>query len=370
VSTLLHSEVEDELRGSVRALLTDRAPWTAVLALGDADRPSDPKLWRTLAADLGCAGLAVPQERGGAGASWRETSVVIEELGRAVAPVPFLGSAVIATAVLLGCEAGDLLGELAAGTRTAALAVPLSVAPGVGHRATVRADGGRLTGRVTSVADALPADTLLVPADDGIYAVHAAAAGVTRTPVVSLDRTRPLCDVTFERTHGVRLAAGRPASQALHSGLTAGAAMLASEQLGVGSWCLDTTVAYVNTRYQFGRPIGSFQSLKHRLADLWVDLIQARAVARYAAVCLAEDDPDAPVATALAQAHCSTFAVAAAEECLQMHGGIGFTWEHPAHLYLKRAKSSAIALGTADHHRAVLGRLVDLSPPVPSGTGS
>jgi alkylation response protein AidB-like acyl-CoA dehydrogenase len=136
--------------------------------------------------------------------------------------------------------------------------------------------------------------------------------------------------------------------------------VLASEQLGVATWCLESTVDYVKTRYQFARPVGSFQAVKHRLAQLWVDVTQARAVARYAAGCLADADPDTAVAASLAQAHCGPVAVRAAEECVQLHGGIGFTWEHPAHWYLKRAKASAIALGTAAQHRATLGPLVDL----------
>jgi len=172
--------------------------------------------------------------------------------------------------------------------------------------------------------------------------------------VTSLDLTRRLADVTFAGAPG-RLVAG-----AVGPALTAGAVLLASEQLGVAQWCLDTTVEHLKTRYQFGRPVGSFQALKHRLADLWVQVTQARAVARYAAGCLADSDPDLPVAVALAQAHCAPVAVRAAEECVQLHGGIGFTWEYPAHLYLKRAKADAIGLGTPERHRAALAALIDL----------
>jgi len=142
--------------------------------------------------------------------------------------------------------------------------------------------------------------------------------------------------------------------------LTTGAALLASEQVGLAQWCLDSTVDYLRTRYQFGRQVGSFQALKHRLADLWTRVTQARAVARYAAARAGDGDEEEAIATALAQAYCSEAAVLAAEECVQLHGGIGFTWEHPAHLYLKRARSTAIALGTADRHRAALAALVDI----------
>jgi alkylation response protein AidB-like acyl-CoA dehydrogenase len=358
VTDLLYSDIEDELRSSVRSLLTDRAGWASVLAAVEADQPYDARLWTSLASDLGCAGLAVPEAQGGAGATWREAAVVLEELGRAVARVPFLGSAVMATATLLACADTELLRQVAAGTRSAALAVPFATAPGRSPAPTVKADAGRLTGAVTGVADALGADVLLVPASDGLYA--APAASLTRTRVISLDMTRPLCDVAMEDAPARRLAEGADATAALDAGLTAGAALLASEQLGVAEWCLQATVEYVRGRLQFARPVGSFQAVKHRLADVWVELTQARAVARYAADCLATGDPDTPVAAALAQAYCSTVAVHAAEECVQLHGGIGFTWEHPAHLYLKRAKSAAIALGTADRHRASLATLVNL----------
>jgi alkylation response protein AidB-like acyl-CoA dehydrogenase len=343
--SLLYSDVEEELRASVRALLRDRADLSRL----EGPEPVDLKLWRTLAADLGCAGLPVPESEGGAGASWRETAVVMEELGRSVAPVPFLGSAVLATAAL---PPGDpLLAELAAGTRTAALAVPLSTGDSPTWTVTAAPE---LDGTVTSVADALTADVLLVPTAAGLFAVEAG----TRTPVVSFDLTRPLADLTFSGVSG-RLVAP-DAAPLVARALLAGAALLASEQLGIAEWCLTATVEYAKTRRQFARPIGSYQAIKHRLADLWVAVTQARAVARYAADCLADDDPDLPVAASLAQAFCSPVAVKAAEECVQLHGGIGFTWEHPAHWYLKRARANAVALGSATRHRALLADLVDL----------
>jgi len=346
---LLYTDVEEDLRASVRDLLTDRCPPETVLRWAEQDQPYDKALWRMLATELGCAGLAVPEEVGGAGASLRECAVVMEELGRALAPVPFLGSSVMATTALQVAGETALLADLASGERTAALALPFSAAPGLWAPAEET---------VTSVADAATADVLLVPATDGLYTVDATA--VVRTPVTSLDLTRPLCDLTIDRAGATRIADAETGRRAVDAALVAGAALLASEQLGVAQWCLDTTVAYVRTRHQFGRPIGSFQAIKHRLADLWVAVAQARAVARYAAGCVAIADEDAPVAAALAQAFCGPVAVTAAEECVQLHGGIGFTWEHPAHLYLKRAKSTALALGTADHHRAALAELVDL----------
>ena len=374
---LLYGEAETELRAAVRSLFGDRCAWPDVLARTETAQTYDAGLWGVLAADLGAAGLLVPEESGGAGASFLEAAVVAEETGRAVAPVPFLGSAVVATAALLAAGAtaardDELLSGLAAGTTTAALAVPFGSGPAA-PAPTVRigssppGDGGyRLSGTVRGVADALPADVLLVPADGvpyGLYAVPAGEAGVTLEPVVSLDMTRQLADLTLDGAPGRRVASGEAARQAVAAALAAGAAVLASEQLGVAERCLEMTVAYLKERRQFARPVGSFQALKHRVADVWVGVTQARAAARYAAACLAGDDPDAPVAVALAKAACSDVAVRAAEECLQLHGGIGFTWEHPCHLYLKRAKSSSIGFGTADRHRATLAGLADLPGP-------
>ncbi len=375
VPDLLYSEAEGELRAAVRALLADRAAWNDVLARIETSEPYDTGLWRALAADVGCAGLIVPEAYGGAGASYREAAVVAEELGRAVAPVPYLGSAIVATAALLSAGDEELLSAVAAGSRTAALAVPFATAPGARPEPTVRLGAAhdddppgtcRLSGSVTGLADALPADVLLVPADGvpyGLYAVPAAEAGVTLRSVVSLDATRQLADLTLDDVPARQVAAGTGAEQAVAAALSAGAGIIASEQLGVAERCLEMTVAYLKERRQFARPVGSFQALKHRLADLWVGVTQARAAARYAAACLATDDPDTAVAVALAKAACSDVAVKAGQETVQLHGGIGFTWEHPAHLYLKRGKSTSIAFGTADHHRGSLAVLANLPAP-------
>jgi alkylation response protein AidB-like acyl-CoA dehydrogenase len=202
----------------------------------------------------------------------------------------------------------------------------------------------------------------------GLDAGDAGAPGLTRPPVVSLDATRPLVDLSLDGVLARPVVTGEAGARAVAAALTAGAAMLASEQLGVAQRCLDMTVAYLKERRQFARPVGSFQALKHRLADVWVAVTQARAAARYAAACLAEGDADSPVAVALAKAACGYAAVLAAQECVQLHGGIGFTWEHPAHLFLKRAKSGSLAFGAPDRHRAVLASLVGL-PPAPGGPG-
>jgi alkylation response protein AidB-like acyl-CoA dehydrogenase len=371
VPDLLYGEAETELRAAVRSLLEDRCGWPEVLARTETGQTCDTALWRVLAADLGCAGLLIPESSGGAGASYREAAVVAEETGRAVAPVPFLGSAVVATAALLAAGDEELLTAMAAGTSTVALGVPFPAPPGARPQPTVRLTGAgdsgyRLTGTVAAVADVLPADVLLVPTDGvpyGLYAVAADAPGVSLVPTLSLDMTRQLADLTLADAPARRIASGEAADRAVAAALAAGAAMLAAEQLGLAERCLELTVAYLKERRQFGRQIGSFQALKHRAADLWVGVTQARAASRYAAACLAAADPDTPVAIALAKAACSDIAVRAAEECLQLHGGIGFTWEYPVHLYLKRAKSSSIGFGTSDRHRASLAGLVDLPRP-------
>ncbi|MEY9966107.1 alkylation response protein AidB-like acyl-CoA dehydrogenase [Streptacidiphilus sp. MAP12-16] len=360
---LQYSEVEQELRIHVRALLAARAPQSETLARTESEQPVDTALWRALGAELGVTGLAVPEKSGGAGASWRETAVVLEELGRAVAPVPFFGSAVLATAALLAADETVLLPQVASGARVAALAVRFATAPGAAFPADVEVRDGLLYGRVRLVADARTADVLLVPALAGGRPALLAVEEFTATPVTSLDMTRPLADLAFAGAPGRLVAEGDEAVGALDAALTTGAALLASEQLGVAEWALETTVAYVKERHQFGRPVGSFQAVKHRLADLWVSVAQLRAVARYAADAVAGGSPDAKVAAALAQAFASQVTVAATEDAVQLHGGIGFTWEHPAHLYLKRAKSASIALGTADRHRAALAGLVDLPSP-------
>ena len=379
VPDLLYSDTERALGDSLSSLLADRGSLDKVLARTESTETYDDGLWQAVAGDLGCAGLLIPERDGGAGASFREACSAAEALGSSVAPVPFVGSSVVATAALLSVASGaatDLLRRMADGSLTVTLAVPFACTPGSGFPDSVRVAGARpgdgqtgiarLRGTVSGVADALPASVLLVPADgvpNALYRVDMSAPGVAKAPVVSLDMTRQLCDLSFDDAPGTLIAAGAAASQAVDAALTAGAAVLAAEQVGLAQRCLDMTLAYVKERRQFARPVGSFQALKHRLADVWVAVSQARAASRYAAACLASGDPDTKVAVAVAKAYCSEAAVHAAQECVQLHGGIGFTWEHPAHLYLKRAKADSIAFGTPDAHRAVLASLVNLPAP-------
>jgi alkylation response protein AidB-like acyl-CoA dehydrogenase len=387
---LLYSQTERDLSAALGELLADQAPPVDVLSRTERPETYDAKLWRTVAAEIGIAGLLIPEPLGGAGASYRELATAAERFGAAVAPIPYLGSAAVATAALLSAawssaaQSGDdgrgpvspaaaLLRQLADGSLTAALVTDVTARPDAPFHATARVAGQgtaagtvKLRGIIPAVADALPADVLLVPAEgvpNALYLVEASAPGVHRTPLVCLDMTRQLCDITLDDAPARQVAVGAAADAAIKAALLAGAGMLAAEQLGLAQHCLDMTLGYVRERRQFARQIGSFQAIKHRLADLWTTISLARAASRYAAACLAADDPDAPVAVALAKSACCDAAVRAAEECVQLHGGIGFTWEHPAHLYLKRAKAAAVAFGTPGAHRAALATLVNLPAP-------
>lgn len=327
---LLPDDVELDLRASVRKAIEKHAPVEKLNALYDDTDDVTAPLWSAFA-ELGLPGLLVPEDLGGAGASAREAAAVLEELGRSAAPSPFLTSSVVATTVLTALGDTTILPALASGEQTAAL---LAGAP-VG----------------------LPADVLLVPDGDALYAVR----GATFTPVSSLDMTRPLADVSLDGAERTLLS--DDARSAVDAGLLMGAGLLAAEQVGVARWALESTIAYLKERRQFGRVVGGFQALKHRLADLYSEVEQADAAARYAAATLAAGDPDAPVAVHVAASYCSEVAVHATEDAVQLHGGIGMTWEHPAHLHLKRAKADALLLGSAESHRAALALLVDLPAP-------
>ncbi|WP_256862142.1 acyl-CoA dehydrogenase family protein [Microbispora sp. GKU 823] len=380
--TLLYTEVEEELRAAVRDLLADKCSPSAVLDRAESGTPYDAELWKALARDIGVAGLLIPEELGGSashhgGASAREAAVVLEELGRAVAPVPFLSSAVLATQALLtagGDIAGELLGRLAGGEATAALAVSFAASPYAPPApvATLGEDG-TVTGTVTGVIGAEIADVLLVPVrlahGTGLCAVKASPE-VRVMPVTSLDVTRPIATVSFGAAPA-RIVARADGLEVpwVWEALARGAGLLASEQLGVAEWCLTTTVAYVKERRQFAGRWGR----SRRSSTGWRPVAGGRGGqgggpqrGRPAGGGPPRRGPlgdDAAVAVAVAQAHCGAVAVHAAEECVQLHGGIGMTWEHPAHLYLKRAKADQIALGTPGDHREALAGPADLPAP-------
>jgi alkylation response protein AidB-like acyl-CoA dehydrogenase len=372
--SLLADDVEDDLRETVRRALARACPPERVAACADGDASVGAEVWSTLARDLGLAGLLVPEQHGGAGASAREAAVVLEELGRLVAPAPYLTSSVVAATLLtsVGDADDELLPLLAAGEAVVALLLPAAAPVADGRAVTADADG-TLNGtvrNVVGVAGGVPADVLLVPVagDAGValHAVRTTAPGVEVTAVTSLDMTRPLADVTLQGA--VPRVVAEDATDALAAALLTGAGLLAAEQVGLATWCLEATVAHLRERRQFGRVVGGFQALKHRLADLYAEVESANAAARYAAAALAAGDPDVPVAVSVAQSYCAGVAVHAAEEAVQLHGGLGMTWEHPAHLHLKRAKADQLLLGSPEAHRARLATLVDLPAPDPERT--
>ncbi|MCW2774112.1 MAG: putative Acyl-CoA dehydrogenase [Nocardioides sp.] len=335
---LLPDDVEQDLRASVRKALARHATPERLNALYDGTDEVSGPLWSAFT-ELGLAGLLVPEALGGAGASAREAAAVLEEIGRAAAPSPYLTSSVVATTALVALGDTTILPLLGSGEQTAALLVrPTALRHGPAALTTV----------------GLPADVLLLPEGDALYAVR----GATTTPVASLDMTRPLAEVHLDGAE--RTLVSDDAAAAIDRALLTGAGLLAAEQVGLARWSLETTIAYLKERRQFGRVVGGFQALKHRLADLYAAVEQADAAARYAAATLAADDPDAPVAVAVAASFCSEVAVHAAEEAVQLHGGLGMTWEHPAHLHLKRAKADQLLLGTPESHRQALAGLVDL----------
>ncbi len=351
---LTYSDTEDALRDSVRSLFSARCAPARLSEMYDGKSTISGELWQTACESLELSGIALPADLAGGGAAAREVAVVMEELGRCLAPIPFLTSSVIGARALTVCGATDRLEGIADGSSIVVLAVPWT--SGRLDDLDLPSATSSLTGRIQAVADASLANTLLVPAvRDGevvLFAVDAHAAGLQIQTGNSLDMTRPLSAVNLSGVDGIELSAGPAAREAVDAALLLGGAMLASEQLGIASWCLESTVAYVKQRHQFGRPIGSFQAIKHRLARLWISVESARAAARNAAVQV-ESAPSPQVAVAIAQAYCSDVAVAAAEEAVQLHGGIGMTWEHDTHLYLKRAKSDQVALGSPAHHRSV-----------------
>lgn len=370
---LLYHDVEDALRAAVRSFLTPRL--TARMLLSDVDsvQTSDDALWKGFISDLGLAALLVPEELGGAGGAMRDAALVMEELGRSLAPVPFLTSAAMATQCLAHCDAlaepatGELLSRLGQGLRTAAIAVCCSARTLSEFPSSVTARDARLSGSISSVIGATGADVLIVPAicesGNALYVADSHAPGVHVTAAPTLDVTRPVCDVRFDDVPAHRVAAGATAQSALDHALLVGAGLLVSEQLGVAEWCLDRVVAYAKERRQFGRAIGSFQAVKHRLARLWVDVVTTRAAARNAADALTRSRSSAVEAVATAKSHASQTAVRVAEECLQLHGGIAMTWEYPVHLYLKRAKSTQIMFGSPSSFADLIAAIADLPAP-------
>ncbi len=366
------SAEQEELRASVRRFLADRAPITAVRELMETTDGLDAGVWRQAGEQLGLQGIAIPEQYGGAGFSFAEQAIVLEELGAALYGGPYLASAVLAATALLasrdedarkaylpGIASGDVIATLAFTEEDGSWepeAIRVTAADGP--------DGWRLDGRKAFVLDGHTAGLILVIARTGdglsLFAVPGDASGLTRTALPTLDQTRKLARLEFASVPATLIGSVGDGAAVLSHTLDVAAIAQAAEQLGGAQRALDMAVEYAKVRHQFGRPIGSFQAIKHRCADLLLEVESLRSAVQYAAAAVAEGSPEVPVVASLVKAYASDVYFHVAAENIQIHGGIGFTWEHDAHLYFKRAKASELFLGDASYHREHLATRIGL----------
>jgi alkylation response protein AidB-like acyl-CoA dehydrogenase len=357
-----------ELRATLRRLLERHAPTAP--AVSAVPGGYDPQLWKLLTHQVGVAGLAVPERLGGSGGGYLECHLVLEELGRAVVASPFLASSVLATQALLlvagdDAAAQELLSDLAAGTRTAVLVLDADTTSSSSRLTASGVDGDRvIDGQARHVLDGARAQEVLAFAQTGtgsaLFLLDPAHPGLERDLLPTVDQSLHLAEVRCRAVPARRLSAvdaagsGRPATSRLAD---LAAIAITAEQVGGARRCLELTVEYARHRIQFGRPIGSFQAVKHRLADLLVLVESADSASQAAARAWeleASDDGDpenVPVLASLAKSYCSEAYRAVAAETIQLHGGLGFTWEHPAHRYFKRAHSTSYLFGDPSYHR-------------------
>ncbi len=362
------SEEQEMLRDTVRSFLEDKAPSAKVRELMESDSGYDPDLWRQIA-EQGWQAMHIPEEYGGAGFSYLELVILMEEMGRSLFPVPYFSSVVLAGNTLLagGSEEQkqDLLPGIASGERIAALAhVEVNGrwdAEGIQLAAKKDGDDYILNGTKLYVVDGHVADTLLVAGrtENGVslFVVDGDATGVTSRRLETMDMTRKQAEIELEdvRVPGAAMVGAEGGGwDILAKSLDLASVALAAEQVGGAQKCLDMSVEYAKVRVQFGRPIGSFQAIKHKCADMLVQVESAKSAAYYAGWAAAEDNDELPVVAPLAKSFCSEAYFHCAAENIQIHGGIGFTWEHDAHLYFKRAKSTELMLGDPSYHRSLL----------------
>jgi alkylation response protein AidB-like acyl-CoA dehydrogenase len=358
------SEEQNDLRAAVRKFCADNFDEATVRRLMEAEVPFDTKVWNRLGAELGVLGLSVPEADGGAGGSLVDQAVAVEQFGATLACGPLFGTVYLAVPALVASPAGSardgLLAQLVEGTRTAAFAVADKAGAFDPAAVTVTAGGDTVTGTVARVVDGAAADEILVAATSsdglGLYAVD--VKNTERTPLMTLDLTRPQATITFTDSPARLLAGPGEADRVITHALQVGSALLAVEQVGAAQHLLDLAVEYAKSRLQFGRQIGSFQAIKHKLADMLVDLEHARSTAYHAVWALSDGSDDPALAVSIAQATASAALSHIAADTIQVHGGIGFTWEHQAHLYFKRAATDAALLGTAEQHRSRVADLV------------
>jgi alkylation response protein AidB-like acyl-CoA dehydrogenase len=360
----------DELREAVREFLVAKSPETAVRAAIQNGGRHDPAVWDQMARQLRLPGLALPSDYGGDGFGLTELEVVLEEMGAALLCSPFFATVVLAAQALLAsadqAACARYLPGIAAGRTTATLAAAEGNASWDPALVSARAErtpaGWVLSGKKSFVIDGAIADLVLVVARSiagpALFAVDRGAPGLRAEPMTTLDPTRPMAALTFDQVPAVLIGAEGQAGKLMSRVLDLASVALAAEQAGGARRCLEMSAEYAKTRYQFGRPIGSFQAVKHKCADMLVRVELAEATAREAARLADEDAAEFPVAAATAHICCSTGYMFAAAENIQVHGGIGFTWEHPAHLYFRRAKSSELLFGgPAVYHERLLDRL-------------
>jgi alkylation response protein AidB-like acyl-CoA dehydrogenase len=366
------SDEQEQLRESVRRFLADKSPMSEVRRLMETPLGYDPAVWAQMASQLGLLGLAIPEEYGGSGFGFAELAVVLEEMGRALFCAPYFSTAVLATAAILSAADDEhkkrLLPGIASGQAIAALAVAED--DGQWHAAAMRLDATPfgdhylLNGHKAYVLDGHTADLIVtvgrIGDDLAFFAVEHDAEGLDRTPLPTLDMTRGQARIVFTNTPGRLIGSPQIARNALARTLDLAAIGLAAEMVGGAQRCLDMSVSYAKTRVQFGRPIGSFQAIKHKCANMLLEVESARTAAYYAAWAAAASSDELAAVASLAKAHCSEAYFYCAGENIQIHGGIGFTWEHDAHLYFKRAKSSELLFGDPSYHRELLAQRIGI----------
>jgi alkylation response protein AidB-like acyl-CoA dehydrogenase len=325
-----------------------------------------------MADQLGLQSLTIPEEFGGSGFTYVELLVVLEEMGSALLCAPFFSSVALAANALL--TSGDdeakksFLPGIASGETIATLAITEDNGKwdfgGIECKAEKKGDGWVLDGHKMFVIDGHVANLIIVAARTkagvSLFAVQDDAAGLTRKPLPTMDQTRKQARLEFSGTPATLIGTDGGAEPGLTKTLDLAAVALAAEQVGGAQHVLDASVEYAKTRIQFGRPIGSFQAIKHKCADMLLEVESAKSAAYYAAWAAAEDSDELPVVASLAKSYCSEAYFHAAAENIQIHGGIGFTWEHPAHLYFKRAKSSELFLGDPSYHRELLAQRIGI----------
>jgi len=369
-------EDQEELRQTVRRFLEHSCAEADVRRLMATDLGYDEAVWAQMAGQLGLHGLAIPEEYGGAGFGFVELGIVLEEMGRVLLGAPFFASAVMAAELLMaaGDEQArkDYLPAIASGETIATVALTESDGQWQESSITLRAvqSGGtwRLSGAKTFVPDGFSAGLILVVArtDDGIgvFAVDGDADGLVRELLPTMDQTRKQARLDFDSVPARPIGDADDAWPAVSRMLEVAAVGLAAEQVGGAQRALEMAVEYAKLREQFGRPIGSFQAIKHKCASMLVAVESMKSAAYYGLWAVASGDRELPVVSSIAKVCCSDGYTMVAAENIQIHGGIGFTWEHPAHLYFKRARSSRILLGAPDYHREIIARLAGISPPI------